>query len=69
MTSIRGNHGKTKGYTAWNKGKTKENNESLKRSGEKYKEKIKSGEIRPPFLGKHHTDETKNKLSEIRKNG
>ena len=67
MTSIRGNHGKTKGYTAWNKGKTKENNESLKRSGEKYKEKIKSGEIRPPFLGKHHTDETKNKLSEIRK--
>ena len=67
MTSIRGNHGKTKGYTAWNKGKTKETDESLKRAGEKYKEKIKSGEIMPSFLGKHHTDETKKKLSEIRK--
>lgn len=38
MTSIRGNHGKTKGYTAWNKGKTKENNESLKKLEKHIKE-------------------------------
>lgn len=67
MTSIRGNHGKTKGYTAWNKGKTKENNESLKKAGETYKRRIKSGEITPSFLGKHHNEETRKKLSDIRK--
>lgn len=45
------------------KGKTKDTYEPLKLAGETYKRKIASGEITPGFLGKHHTEETKKKIS------
>lgn len=53
---------------AWNKGLTKETNEKLKIAGEKLKEKYKNGELTPSFKGRHHSDETKKKLSEIQTN-
>lgn len=46
----------------WNKGLTKETDERVKKNAETISKKIKSGEIIPSFLGKHHTKETKEKL-------
>lgn len=51
----------------WNKGLTKENNDSLKQIGLTLKNKYKNGELIPSFLGKHHTEETKKRISEKRK--
>ena len=51
----------------WNKGLTKDNCESLKRASEKYKAKIKSGEIIPKQLGKPLSEEVKKKISESMK--
>ena len=62
-----GNYGKTKGYVAWNKGLTKENSEQLKLSGELLHKKYLNNEIIPGFLGKHHSEETKNKISKSKK--
>ena len=31
IMGVRGNHGHTKGYPAWNKGMTKETNESIRK--------------------------------------
>ena len=52
-----------------NCGKTKENNEDIRRGIETRKRKYESGEIKPGFLGKHHTEETKQHLRTVeRKN-
>ena len=48
---------------AWNKGLTKETNDSLKKAGETYRKRIKEGKIKPSFLGKHISEETKEKIS------
>lgn len=48
-----------------NFGKTKENNEDVRRGVETRKRKYESGEIKPGFLGKHHTEETKQHLRTI----
>lgn len=48
---------KTEYKTPWNKGLTKLENESLKRAGEKISLLLGS------FLGKHHSKETKQKIS------
>jgi hypothetical protein len=47
----------------WNKGLNKNLDERLKKSGELYTQNIKNGKFFPSFLGKHHTIETKEKLS------
>lgn len=57
-----GNHGKTVGYTAWNKGLTAITSESVKRASEKMKHKRKLGELVGAFKDKHHTEDTKRKL-------
>ena len=52
-----------------NFGKTKEKNEDIRLGAEKRKRKFKTGELKPGFLGKHHTKETRQYLSTIdRKN-
>lgn len=52
-----------------NFGKTKENNEDIRRGIETRRRKYETGEIKPGFLGKHHTKETREHLSTIdRKN-
>lgn len=63
----KGNYGHIKGHIAWNKGLTKENNESLKRAGLTLKNKYLNGELIPSFLGKHHSIEAKKLISEKRK--
>lgn len=55
---------KTKNNIPWNKGLTKENNESLKNISEHLKNKIKNGEFIPhSTLNYKHTDETRQKMS------
>lgn len=61
------NHDPNVGYkngerVVWNKGLTKATNDSVKKCAETYKKRIKSGEIKPSFLGKKHTPETILKL-------
>lgn len=63
----KGNGGHIKGHIAWNKGLTKENNESLKQAGLTLKNKYLNGELIPSFLGKHHSIKTKKIISEKRK--
>lgn len=63
----KGNYGKTKNYIGWNKGLTKETSEILKKSGESLHQKYINNEIIPSFLGKHHTKEVKEKISNSRK--
>ena len=63
----KGNGGHNNGNIAWNKGLSKENNESLKQAGLKLKNKYNEGELIPSFLGKHHSEKTKKILSEKRK--
>ncbi len=48
----------------WNKGLTKETDSRVKNNSETLKKRFASGEIIPNFLGKHHSEETKKKLSE-----
>lgn len=47
----------------WNKGVTKENNESMKRQSNTLKFGYKSGRLKPSTLGKKLTDEHKQKIS------
>jgi len=56
---------KDSGRITWNKGMTKETNDKLKKSAEKLSEKYKNGELVAAFKGKHHSKETKAKLSII----
>ena len=46
----------------WNKGLTAETSESIRKGINTTKSRYMSGEIVPHFLGKHHTEETKNKI-------
>lgn len=48
---------------AWNKGLTAETNESVKRGRDKVRQQFASGERVGTFLGKHHTEETRKKIS------
>ena len=48
----------------WNKGLTKDTDIRVKRGGELYSQRVKSGEIIPSFKGKHHTEDTKKRMSE-----
>ena len=63
----KGNYGKTNGHIAWNKGLTKETSEKIKLRSELVHQKYLNNEIIPSFLGKHHTQETKEKISTSRK--
>ena len=47
----------------WNKGKTKESDARVRQMGETISRKLKNGEIKPSFLGKHHTAASKEKIS------
>lgn len=58
----KGNHGATKGYIAWNKGLTKDIDERVRQNSETLHQRYKSGEIIPPWQGKKHTEETKEKI-------
>jgi len=53
-----------KGGRAWNKGLTKETNEIVKKCGLSLSNNIKNGKVKPSFLGKHHTNEFKQKQRE-----
>lgn len=48
---------------SWNKGKTKETDKRIKKYSQTISEGYRSGRLKPTFLGKHHTEETKQKLS------
>lgn len=54
---------KNKSRIAWNKGLTKETDERVYNTGITYSKRIKEGKIIPAFKGKHHTKETKEKIS------
>lgn len=52
---------------AWNKGLTKETDERVRKCGETFHKRFKSGEIKS-WKNKKHSEETKKKISESRKN-
>lgn len=60
-----------KGQATWIKGLTAETDLRVKRLAEKSKEtkriRLENGEIQPSFIGKHHTQKTKDKISEAKK--
>lgn len=65
------NHDPNIGYkngnrVAWNKGLTKDTNESIRKFSESRKEKYKTGELTNNWLNRKHTDESKRKISEKR---
>jgi hypothetical protein len=47
------------------KGKTKENDETVRKASETLRRKYNSGELKPSFLGKHHTEESKKKIAQF----
>lgn len=47
----------------WNKGITKQNDQRLKKASETLKERYAQGLIKPSFLGRKHTEESKKKCS------
>jgi hypothetical protein len=59
-------HNPNKGYDSgqiiWNKGLNKENNNSVRKISETYKQRVRDGAIIPSFTGKKHTKETKRKI-------
>ena len=55
--------GYDKGNVPWNKGLTKDTDERLKKTAETFKRHLKEGVTKASFEGKHHTDETKRKIS------
>lgn len=62
------NHDPNVGYIkgtrkAWNKGLTKETNESVKRAAETLSKRYKEDLLKPSFEGKHLTEEMKEKIS------
>ena len=56
-----------KNHGCWNKGLTKYTDERVKKCGETFSERVKTGEIIPSFTGRKHTEETKRKMSETAK--
>lgn len=64
-------HDPNRGYKdgtrkVWNKGLTKEYNESLVKSGKTFKEKVEKGILVPGFKGRKHSKET---IEKLRKSG
>ena len=55
------------GHVAWNKGLTKETNDTLMKFSEDLHRKYQNKELVPPWLGRKHTEETKEKISRARK--
>lgn len=51
-------------FCAWNKGKTKETDERIKKYSETSKERYRNGVLIAPQAGKSHTEEEKKKISE-----
>ena len=49
---------------SWNRGLTKETNETVKNAGIKYSNRIKSGELKPSMKDRHLSAEQKQKLSD-----
>lgn len=47
----------------WNKGLTQETNSIIKRTAKKLSKRYISGELINPFKGKHHSEETKKRIS------
>lgn len=61
-----GNHGCSR--KAWNKGLTKETDDRVRKGCKTLKENYKNNIIKPSFLGRKHSEETKKKISESMKN-
>ena len=61
-----GNHGCS--HKAWNKGLTKETDDRVRKGCETLKENYKNNIIKPSFFGRKHSEETKKKISDSRKN-
>lgn len=57
----------TKGKPAWNRGLTKENNESIRKQANTLKRRILSGEVIPSNLGRQRSEEEKLNLSTKRR--
>lgn len=57
-----------KGVPSWNKGLTKETSPSIKRGAERLKKKYNDGELKGSWIGRHHTEKTKERLSELGRN-
>ena len=55
------------GHTPWNKGLTKDSDERLLKKGEQRRNRYASGELVGSMKGKHHSEQTKEKLSNIAK--
>lgn len=55
------------GNTPWIKGKTAANNKIIKEAAQKKRARYASGELVGSMKGKHHSEQTKEKLSEIAK--
>lgn len=66
LEHIKAEHSRKDGRI-WNYGLTKETNESVRKRCETIKKKFENGELNSSFKGKHHSEETKEKLSQIRK--
>ena len=47
----------------WNKGKTKKTDVRVENYSQTHRDKIRSGELPPPFLGKHHSNSSKERIS------
>lgn len=58
------NHKTTKNNTSWNKGLTKNNNESVKKQSETLKNNIQNGKIKLYWKGKKHKPETIKKMKQ-----
>lgn len=57
----------TIGHVAWNRGLTKDTDARVKQYGETYSSRVKEGIITMAMTGKHHSGETKAKMSESHK--
>ena len=57
-----------KGHSSWNKGLTKETDERVRKQAETFTEHLSSGKFRNVWIGRHHSEETKRKISEIGRN-
>lgn len=55
---------KNTGNAAWSRGLTAETDQRLKVLAQKLKDKYQNGELVIPFKGRHHSEDTKKKMSE-----
>lgn len=61
INKIRSDHN-----NGWMKGLTKENSDIVRRQNETYRRRLLNGEIQGSFTGKHHSEETKEKIRQAR---